>query len=292
MDLNKLLNKLKQYSNLVMFSHSLFSLPFGLIAMLWAENKIPNFRVFFWILIALLGARNGANAFNRIADRKIDKRNARTAKRNLASGEVSVFEAYAITIFCFCMLALAAYQLNLLCLILLPFAIIFITFYSYTKRMTWLCHFILGAACGMAPVGAWIAVTGTIGIVPIILGGIVCLWIGGFDIIYATQDIEFDRKEKLYSIPACFGLNNALWISSLSHFGAVLLLISLYFFTNRGVLYLIGVGIVSVLLCIEHYNVVPENKEKMLFASYGINQIISIVFFLFCLADFFMMQIF
>lgn len=287
MSISGLIRKLKSYGNLVMFSHSLFSLPFGFVAMLWAENKIPDLMVFVWIFVALMCARNGANAFNRIADRHIDVKNARTAKRPLSTGKVTIFEAYAITILCFIGLAVAAFNLNLLCLILLPFAIIWITMYSYTKRITWLCHYILGAACGIAPVGAWIAVTGKIELVPLILGAIVCVWVGGFDVIYAMQDIEFDRKEKLHSIPAEFGASGARIIAAVSHIAAVILLVSLVFFTDRGIFYIIGVAAVAVLLCIEHYNIVPDNRSKMIFAAYSINQLVSVVFFAFCMLDFF-----
>lgn len=291
MGLSKIIGKLKSYGNLVIFSHSLFSLPFGFVAMLWAENKIPDLMVFVWIFVALMCARNGANAFNRIADRKIDIKNNRTANRPLSTGKVTLFEAYAITILCFIGLAIAAYNLNILCLTLLPFALIWITMYSYTKRITWLCHYILGAACGIAPVGAWIAVTGKIELVPLILGAIVCLWVGGFDVIYATQDIEFDRKEKLYSIPAKFGEKGARIIAALSHIAAVALLASLAYFTERGFIYIIGVVAVAVLLCIEHYNIVPENRGKMVFAAYSINQIVSVVFFAFCMLEFFVRYI-
>lgn len=283
----RIANKLKKYGKLVMFSHSLFSLPFGFIAMLWAENRMPDTMVFVWIAVALLGARNGANAFNRIADRHIDKRNRRTADRHLATGAVTVFEAYAITVFCFAAMAFAAYMLNPLCLILSPFAVAWVMLYSYTKRITWLCHYILGAACALAPVGAWLAVTGKIGLAPLVLGAVVCLYVGGFDIIYATQDIEFDRQEGLHSIPARFGLRISLIISAVSHIGAVALLVSLYFMIGLGAFYLIGVIIVSVLLCIEHYNVVPENKDKMIFAAYSVNQAVSVVLFVFCMIDFF-----
>ncbi len=283
--------KLKSYGHLVMFSHSVFSLPFGLIAMLWAAGRIPPVSVFVWILIALLAARNGANAFNRIADRFIDAKNHRTANRQLPTGEVSVWEAGAITVLCFGVMALAAWQLNLLCLILLPFAIALFLFYSYTKRITWLCHFILGVACGGAPVGAWIAVTGRISLPCLVLGAAVCFWVAGFDIIYATQDIAFDRQEGLHSVPARFGLKGALWISALSHVASILLLLSLWFFLQRGPFYLAGVIVSAVLLCIEHYNVVPENKHKMIFAAYSINQILSITFFAFAMLDFFTLGI-
>ncbi|MDF2594659.1 MAG: 4-hydroxybenzoate polyprenyltransferase [Clostridia bacterium] len=280
-------NQIKKYGELVMFSHSLFSLPFGIIAMFWAAEGLPSFHTFFWILIALLGARNGANGFNRIADRVIDQKNKRTADRHLATGQVKVYEAYGITIGCFMVMAWAAYQLNPLCLMLLPAAIGLFIFYSYAKRFTWLCHFILGVACGGAPVGAWIAVTGSLSFIPLILGAGVCFWIAGFDILYGTQDIEFDRQEGLFSVPARFGLKKALWIARVSHGMSMLFLLSLYFIMQRGFFYLMGVGLAVVLLIIEHHNVIPENKNKMIFASYQINQILSVVFFICAMSDFF-----
>lgn len=280
------LNKLKKYGEMVMFSHTLFSLPFGLIAMIWAADGIPDIWVFIWILVALFGARNGANAFNRIADRHIDKKNERTKDRHLASGELKLYEAYAVTVICFLIMAFAAYRLNLTCLILLPFAIALFIIYSYSKRFTWLCHFILGVACGGAPVGAWIAVTGGITFMPLFLGAAVCFWVAGFDILYATQDIEFDRKEGLYSIPACFGFSRALWIARASHFMSILCLIAIYIFMPRSIFFFIGIIVTIILLSIEHYNVVPENKDKMIFASYHMNQVVSVVFFLYAILDF------
>jgi len=285
------LNRLKKYGELVMFSHTVFSLPFGLLAMLWAADGLPKLRIFFWILVALFGARNGANAFNRIADRYIDARNERTKDRHLATGEVKLYEAVLITVFCFALMALAAYMLNMTCFILLPFAIALFIFYSYSKRITWLCHFILGVACGGAPVGAWIAVTGGITLTPLFLGAAVCFWVAGFDIIYATQDIDFDRKEGLYSVPAKFGLNGALWIARGCHAMHILCLLTLYVFLHRSIFFLIGIIVSIILLCIEHYNVAPENKNKMIFASYHINQILSIVFFIFALTDFCYMKL-
>ncbi len=284
-------DKIKNLGNLVMFSHSIFSLPFGLIAMIFAYGTIPPLKTFFWILVALLSARNGANAFNRIADRKIDGKNPRTSDRHLPTGKIKLAEAYGLTIFCFLLMGVAAYMLNLLCLILLPFAIGIFIFYSYSKRLTWLCHYILGVACGGAPVGAWIAITGSIDFLPLALGASVCFWIAGFDIIYATQDIEFDRQEKLYSVPAKFGFNNALIIAKLSHVISLIFLAGVPVFIDLGIIYYIGVFIIGLLLIVEHYNVNPKNTKKMKFVSYSINQMISIVFFVFTMADFFLSKI-
>jgi len=184
------LKKLKSYGELVMFSHTLFSLPFALIAMIWAANGLPSGVTIFWILIALAGARNGANALNRIVDKDIDKKNPRTANRHLPKGLVKDYEVWVIVSLCFLIFVFAAYKLNPLCFMLSPVALFLFIIYSYTKRFTWICHIILGITCGGAPVGAWIAVTGNFALTPIILGAIVTLWVAGFDIIYATQDIE------------------------------------------------------------------------------------------------------
>ena len=278
----KLTHKLKDYSDLVMFSHTLFSLPFALISMFIAANGLPDSHTLFWILVALVAGRNGANALNRYVDRKYDAKNPRTAGRHIPSGKVTSKETLWLTGFCYVLFVYAASQLNLLCLLLSPVALILFTLYSFTKRFTWLCHLILGGTCAGAPVGAWFAVTGQIAFTPFYIGAIVALWVAGFDIVYGTQDIDFDRKEGLHSIPAFFGYEGALWIARLFHFTMWCLLVVLAFFTHLGSVYLIGVLISGVLLCIEHGLVDPKHRLKMNFAAYHINQIISIL--LVCMA--------
>ncbi|MBU3111420.1 UbiA-like polyprenyltransferase [Clostridium lacusfryxellense] len=283
------LKKLKSYGELVMFSHTLFSLPFALIAMIWAADGLPSASTIFWILIALIGARNGANALNRIVDKDIDKKNPRTANRHLPKGTVNDYEVFVIVFICFSIFIFAAYKLNPLCLALSPLALFLFIIYSYTKRFTWICHIILGITCGGAPVGAWLAVTGKFAIAPIVLGAIVTLWVAGFDIIYATQDIEFDRSAGLFSIPSKFGLNGALYISSAFHFIMIFLLVSLYFIMNSGYIYLIGIFISAILLALEHYIVSPTNERRMKIASYHINQIVSVLIFVFTVLDVFIL---
>lgn len=283
------LKRIKKYGELVMFSHTLFSLPFAMIGMIWAASGLPSFRTIFWILAALVGGRNGANALNRLVDKDIDKKNPRTANRHLPSGDVKDYEAWGIVILCFSLFVLAAYELNPLCFMLSPVALFLFIIYSYTKRFTWACHIVLGTACAGAPVGAWLAVTGKFALPPIILGAVVALWVAGFDIIYATQDIDFDRQAGLFSIPAKFGLKGALYISSAFHFIMLLLLISLYFIMNRGWIYLVGIIISAFLLALEHYIVSPSNEKKMKFASYNINQIVSVLIFVFTALDTFIL---
>jgi len=283
------LKKLKSYGELVMFSHTLFSLPFALISMIWAAEGLPSAATIFWILIALIGARNGANALNRIVDKDIDKKNPRTASRHMPKGIVKDYEVIALVVLCFLVFIIAAYNLNRLCFMLSPVALFLFVIYSYTKRFTWLCHIILGITCGGAPVGAWLAVTGKFALAPIVLGAVVTLWVAGFDIIYATQDIEFDRNAGLFSVPAKFGLNGALYISSLFHFIMILLLFSLYFIMDSGYIYLIGIFISSILLTLEHFIVSPTNERTMKIASYHINQVVSVLIFVFTMLDVFIL---
>ncbi len=281
------LKRLKTYGELVMFSHTLFSLPFALIGMLWAADGLPSGEIIFWILIALAGARNGANALNRLIDKDIDKKNPRTAKRHMPMGDVKDYEALGIVIFCFSIFIFAAYKLNPLCLRLTPVALFLFIVYSYTKRFTWACHIVLGISCAGAPVGAWLAVTGEFALPPFILGAVVALWVAGFDIIYGTQDIKFDRENGLFSIPARFGLNGALFIARVLHFTMIILLVALYFVMDMGFAYLIGIGISAVLLTVEHYIVSPGNEKKMKIASYNINQMISPIILFFTILDMF-----
>lgn len=277
--------KLKTYADLVMFSHTLFSLPFAATSMMWAANGFPSFKVIFWIIVAFVGGRTGANALNRLIDKDIDAKNPRTSQRHMPLGIVKDYEVIILSIVSFLLMALAAYKLNSLCLKLLPLAIVLFIFYSYTKRFTYFCHIILGIACGGAPVGAWIAVTGEIGWPSLVLGAAVMLWVAGFDIIYGSLDYEFDKKEGLYSIPVRFGIKYALEISAFFHFVVILIFIYLGFLMNMGFLYLSGVAIAAILLYIEHRIVSPQNLSNVKIASYSINEVISIVFFIFTAAD-------
>jgi putative 4-hydroxybenzoate polyprenyltransferase len=258
--------------------------------MLWAAGGLPSLRVIFWILVALVGARNGANALNRLIDKDIDAMNPRTSNRHLPRGIIKDYEVIGIVVLCFALLTLAAYELNYLCLELLPLALAIFIVYSYTKRFTWLCHIILGIACGGAPVGAWMAVKGEIGWPSLVLGAVVALWIAGFDIIYGTQDVEFDRNHGIYSIPARFGIENALKISTGFHLAAMALLVYLYFLMNMGWLYLVGLAIDAYLLYLEHSIVSPTNLRNVRIASYDINEVVSVVLLIFTTADIFLLQ--
>lgn len=280
--------KTRDFGSLVMFSHTLFSLPFAIISIVWAAGGVPSWRVILWSLIALVAARNGANAFNRLADREFDAANPRTAHRHLPQKLLGVREVWIFVVVNYAIFIVAAGMLNALCLVLSPVAIFLISSYSYTKRFTWLSHLYLGFTIASAPIGAWFAVTGSFAFTPFVLGTIVMLWIGGFDILYGTQDIDFDRKQGLYSIPSAFGLKPALYISRFLHAVMVGLLLFLFLFRDLGWLYLIGIVLAAFLLMLEHGIVKPHNRRLMKIASYNLNQVVSMLILLFTMLDYFL----
>lgn len=282
--------KMKLFGELVMFSHTLFSLPFAIISMVWAAGGWPSGRVMLWGLIALIGARNGANAFNRLVDRTFDQANPRTAHRHLPQRLLMEKEVILFIIINYAIFIVASGMLNLLCLLLSPVAIFLISSYSYTKRFTFLSHLYLGFVIASAPIGAWFAVTGNMAFTPFVIGTVVMLWIAGFDIIYGTQDIEFDRRHGLWSIPSFFGLENALRIAQGLHFIMILLLLFLYLWRDLGWVYLLGIGIATLLLMTEHKIIKPSNRKLMKVASYNLNQVISMVILTCSLVDYFLMS--
>ncbi|MFU7515336.1 UbiA-like polyprenyltransferase [Clostridium sp. HCS.1] len=281
MELSKIKNKILDYGTLVMFSHTIFSLSFALISMLIAGNNKLNFVTIFWILIAFLGARTGANALNRVIDAEIDARNPRTATRQLPQGLMNKKEIIIFVIICFAIMVFAAWKLNTICLILSPIALFLMIIYSYTKRFTWACHIVLGITSAAAPVGAWLAVTGKISLLSLVMGAANTLWVAGFDIIYGAQDYDFDTTNGIHSIPARFGVENALLISRVFHVIALscLFLVGLLA-PELGIIYYIGLSIIAVLFVIQHKLVSPDNLKNVKVASYNVNQVISIVFLL------------
>ncbi len=281
MELNKIKNKILDYGTLVMFSHTIFSLSFALISMLIAGNNKLNFTTIFWILIAFLSARTGANALNRVIDAEIDARNPRTATRQLPQGLMNKKEIIIFVIICFAIMVFAAWKLNTICLILSPIALFLMTIYSYTKRFTWACHIVLGITSAAAPVGAWLAVTGKINLLPLVMGAANTLWVAGFDIIYGAQDYEFDTSNGIHSIPARFGVKNALLISRVFHVIALSCLFLVGLLAKElGIIYYIGLSIIAVLFVVQHKLVSPDNLKNVKVASYNVNQVISIVFLL------------
>ncbi len=279
MEFSAIKNKILDYGTLVMFSHTIFSLSFALISMLMASNNSLNLSTIVWILIAFLSARTGANALNRVIDAEIDAKNPRTATRQLPQGLMNKKEVLIFVLICFVIMVFAAYKLNTICLILSPIALFLMTIYSYTKRFTWACHLVLGITSAAAPVGAWLAVTGKISLLPLVMGAANTLWVAGFDIIYGAQDYEFDTKNGIHSIPARFGVKNALLISRAFHVIALSCLFLVGVLSKElGIIYYIGLSIIAVLFVIQHKLVSPDNLKNVKVASYNVNQVISIVF--------------
>jgi 4-hydroxybenzoate polyprenyltransferase len=275
---------IRNFLELIKFEHTVFALPFAYLGMLLAAGGWPSLHQFVWITIAMASARTVAMGFNRIADRWIDARNPRTANRPLVTGAISMRTAWVGTAAAGLVLVVAAWQLGPLPLRLVPGAFLFLLGYSFTKRFTWLSHYILGFTDGLAPMGAWAAVRGTLftpGDLPAwILLGVVTLWIGGFDLIYACQDAAYDRQEGLQSIPARFGVAAALNLSSLSHAITVGLLIILGVFMGLGWPYWLGVVVAAGLLAWEHTLVRPDDLSRIDVAFFNINSSISITLFL------------
>lgn len=283
---NRIINKIGNYGTLVMFSHTIFSLSFALISMLLASNGMPSFYKVFWILIAFLAARTGANAINRVIDAEIDKKNSRTALRQIPQGLMKKKEVVVFSLVCLIIMVIAAAMLNPLCLMLSPIALFLLVFYSYTKRFTWTCHLILGLTCAAAPVGAWLAIRGNISWLPLFIGAANTLWVAGFDIIYGSQDYQFDTANGIYSIPSRFGVRKGLHIATFFHGVTIILLIFIGFLSHQlEVIYYTGLAIIAVLFIIQHKMVSPDNLSNVKVASYSVNQLVSIVFLIFGVID-------
>lgn len=279
MVLNRVFKKIHDYGILVMFSHTIFSLSFALISMLLASKGLPSPYKIFWILVAFMGARTGANAINRVIDAEIDAKNPRTATRQLPQGLLQKKEVIIFSIVCFLVMVIAAAMLNPLCLLLSPIALFLMSIYSYTKRVTWACHLVLGITSAAAPVGAWLAVTGKLSWLPLFMGAANTLWVAGFDIIYGSQDYDFDTSNGIHSIPARFGVKNALHIAALFHGITLVLLIIVGALSSQlGIVYYIGIALITSLFIAEHRIVSPDNLTNVKVASYSVNQLISIIF--------------
>jgi 4-hydroxybenzoate polyprenyltransferase len=279
-------NKIADYFRLVKFSHSVFALPFAFTAAIIAAEGIPTLHQIFWITVAMIGGRSGAMGMNRIIDRKIDSLNPRTRDRELPRGVIKTSEAFTFTLVAFGFLVLAAYMLNPLCFKLSPLVLLVLFTYSYTKRFTWLCHIVLGIALSLAPLGAWIAVRGTFeyDILPLSLA--IMFWVAGFDTLYGLQDMDFDRKHNIYSIPSIFGIKTSLWIARIFHLITIGLLVSLVAIFHLSVIYLIGVAVAFALLLYEHLLVKPDDLSKLNMAFFNMNGYISITVFVFTLLNY------
>ena len=286
------MKSVRDFFELIKFEHTIFALPFAYLGMLLAAGGWPTWEQFFWITVAMAAARTTAMGFNRLVDRQIDARNPRTAHRPLVTGAISTRTAWAGTLISALILTLAAWQLGPLPLRLLPVAFLFLFGYSYTKRITWLSHFILGFTDGLAPVGAWVGVRGSLftpdDLPAWILLGVVTFWIGGFDLLYACQDVECDRRDGLKSIPAQFGIPLALRLSAICHVLTVLLLAYLGYWMGLGWPFWIGILVTAILLAWEHTLVRPDDLSRINLAFFNINSYISITLFLSIIGSFYL----
>jgi 4-hydroxybenzoate polyprenyltransferase len=264
---------------MIKWEHSIFALPFALTGAMLAANGWPTLRVLGLIVLCMVAARSAAMAFNRLVDARLDAANPRTAMRAIPAGQLSSGFVLAFTIVASCVFLVGAALLNRLTLECAPFALAVVLSYSYMKRVTRWSHLVLGLALGIAPAAAWIAVRGTFAPRAALLTAIVILWVGGFDVLYACQDYDYDRKVGLFSVPAAFGLEGAFWIARVMHLGVVALLFVMLHVFGLGVIALVGMCVVVVLLAYEHMIVSPRDLSRMNAAFFTLNGIISVVFF-------------
>lgn len=276
---NILLTKLKIFLEMIKFEHSIFALPFAYIATLLTEQKLPSMYHLFWITVAMVGARTAAMSLNRMIDRKIDAKNPRTKNRAMPKGLLSSAEVTMYTVISLAVLALSAYQLSPLAWTLLPLVLFALTFYSYTKRFTWACHFFLGFTLGLAPIGAWVAITNEVSVVSILLAAGVFFWVAGFDIIYACDDYDFDRENGIFSVPSRFGLDRALWIARVLHVLAPICFFALGILAHLGIFYFVGLISAVILLYYQHRLVSPNDLSQTGIAFFNLNGTLSMVMF-------------
>ena len=272
---------------MIKWEHSIFALPFALTGAVLAANGWPPLRTLGLIVLCMVAARSAAMAFNRWADARLDAANPRTATRAIPSGQLSASFVLAFTIIASAVFLLAAALLNRLTLELAPVALIVVLAYSYMKRLTRWSHLVLGLALGIAPSAAWIAVRGSYEPRALLLTAIVILWVGGFDILYACQDLDHDRGAGLFSVPAAFDLDGAFWIARAMHIGMMILLFVLLHAFALGTIAFLGMCLVLALLVYEHSIVSPKNLLRMNAAFFTLNGVISVVFFLAIAADVF-----
>jgi 4-hydroxybenzoate polyprenyltransferase len=279
---------MKKYLSLVTFAHTIFAMPFAFIGFFLAVTTTHHsFDLLKLVLMVLcmVFARNSAMAFNRYLDRDIDAKNPRTRQRDIPAGRISPASALTFTIINCVLFIAATWFINRLCFYLSPVALLVVLGYSATKRFTALCHLVLGLGLSLAPIGAYLVVTGQFALTPLFFSFAVLCWVSGFDIIYALQDVDFDRSENLHSIPAYLGKSNALWLSTILHVFSAVFVIMPVFFTTVGVAYYVGIAFFCAMLIYQHLLVKPNDLSKVNFAFMTTNGIASVVFAVLFLVD-------
>lgn len=282
-------NKTKVFLEMIKFEHTIFALPFAFMGAVLGSvvefGHLPSWAQIGWIIVAMVGARSAAMGLNRLIDKAIDLKNPRTANRAIPAGLLSVGEVLLFIIVSFVLLFWAAANLSALAMKLLPIAVFMTVIYSYTKRFTWLCHVILGLTIALAPLGGWVAVTGTIDFSAMVLYISVAFWTAGFDVIYACQDADYDRKEGLHSIPSRFGIGPALMIARAFHLITAAGLMSLFLITDLSWWYFAGLIISYAIMFYEHFIVSPNDLSKLNTAFFTMNGVLSVVVFCFTFLD-------
>ncbi|KCZ71652.1 4-hydroxybenzoate polyprenyltransferase [Candidatus Methanoperedens nitroreducens] len=283
--------RLKLYMDFVVIKHTLFAIPFAYLGSFLASNGIPELRILFWVGLAFLGARSGAMALNNLIDKDIDVKNPRTAARELPSGRIGIYEVWVIILVSYSLLFYSAYKLNPLCLLLAPIIPLTSIIYPYLKRFSPVSHFVLGLNLGYAPVGGWLAVTGTFNpfgqseLAMLFLLFAVTFWVAGFDMIYSLQDLDFDKKNGLYSIPSVFGVKIALGLSFVSHILMLLLLAGLMYMLKLGSIFTAGLVLIALLIWYEHTLVKPGNFTRIPVAFFNVNAAVSLSMLIFTVMD-------
>ncbi|CAK8713213.1 MAG: 4-hydroxybenzoate octaprenyltransferase [Candidatus Electrothrix sp. AW2] len=275
-----MLHKIKILLEMIKFKHTVFALPFALMGAVLAAQGVPSLWVFFWVIMAMVGARTAAMTFNRVADYRFDAANPRTKQRAIPAGKVSLTESWLMIAGASALFFLACWQLNSLALALSPLALGLTFFYSLTKRFTWLCHLILGVALAIAPLGGWVATTGSLLEYPWVLSVGVLFWVTGFDIIYASQDAEFDRKAGLHSLPAFLGRKNAFRLAVFFHAIAFVLFTLTGYLQGLHALYYVGIVVTGTALFYQHLIVNPRDLSRIQVSFFSMNGLISLTLFL------------
>jgi len=274
-----MLNKIGVLLEMIKFKHTVFALPFALMGAFLAGRGVPPAEVFLWLIVAMAGARTCAMGFNRIADRHFDARNPRTSRRALPAGEVSLGESWAMVIIAGVVFFFACFMLNRLALALAPFALALTLFYSLTKRFTWLCHVVLGVALAFAPLGGWVAVSGTLAGFPWLLSLGVLFWVAGFDVIYACLDADFDRQAGLFSMPAHLGRRRAFHLAVFFHVLAFILFTATGYVSALNAFYYVGIVLTGAALFYQHLVVSPRDLSRIQLSFFSMNGFIALTLF-------------
>jgi 4-hydroxybenzoate polyprenyltransferase len=280
-----MLERIGLYLEMVKVAHTVFALPFALMGAFLAAGGMPSGRTVFYVVLAMVGGRSAAMGFNRVVDAEIDARNPRTKGRAIPAGQVSKPMAGVFIFLSVLLLMLSAAKLNSLCLKLSPVLLLLLFSYSYTKRFTWMSHVVLGLCLGTAPLAAWIAVTGEFDPRILVVSFAVLCWVAGFDVLYALQDIEFDRSMGLHSIPRFLGVGRSLWVARAFHFAMAALLLLGYHIFRLGGWYLAGWGLCVAVLVYEHAILSEDDLSRLNVAFFNLNGVVSIALCLFTYLD-------